>query len=90
MEEIAAKAKEAVTNDGYADESAKTEAANSTNVHAEASEASAAESTTESVPEPVTEKVELTEPVKAGTPVSEGESSALELQTPNFQGEAVR
>lgn len=90
MEEIAEKAKEAVTSNGHADESAKTEAANGTTVHAEAAEASAAESTTESVPEPLAEQVELSEPVKAETPVPEGDSSALELQTPNFQGEAVR
>lgn len=90
MEEVATKAKEAVTTNGHADEPAKTEATNGIDAHPEASEAPAAEPTTESVPEQLAEKVDQAEPVKAETPVPEGESSALELQTPNFQGEAVR
>ena len=79
VEEVAAKAKEAVTSNGHTDEAAKTEEANSTEAHEELP--------TEAALEPVDEPVE---PVKAETPVPEGESSALELQTPNFQGEAVR
>ncbi|KAF1934261.1 uncharacterized protein M421DRAFT_415298 [Didymella exigua CBS 183.55] len=89
VEEIAAEAKEAVTTNGHADESPKTEAANGTEAHAEASEVPAAEPTTESVPEHAG-KAKPAEPVKAETPVLEGESSALELQTPKFQGEAIR
>ncbi|KAF3039092.1 hypothetical protein E8E11_001066 [Didymella keratinophila] len=79
VEEIAAKAKEAVTSNSHTDEAAKTEGANSTEAHEELP--------TEAALEPVDEPVE---PVKAETPVPEGESSTLELQTPNFQGEAVR
>jgi hypothetical protein len=90
VEEVATKAKEAVGANGHADEPAETEAANGTDAHPEASEAPATEPTTESAPEPVAEQAEPVEPVKAETPVPEGESSALELQTPNFQGEAVR
>lgn len=82
MEEVATKAKEAVTSNGHADEATKTEGANGTDAHQEASDLS-----TEADLEPVDEPVE---PAKAETPVLEGESSALELQTPNFQGEAVR
>jgi hypothetical protein len=86
VEEVAAKAKEVVTSNGHTDEPAKTEEANGTEAHQEVSETSGAEPT-EAVLEPVDEPYE---PVKAETPVPEGESSALELQTPNFQGEAVR
>ena len=84
VEEVATKAKEAVTTNGHANEPAKAEAAN------EALEEPATEKATESVPEPVAEKADQAEPVKAETPVPEGESSAMELQAPNFQGEAVR
>lgn len=81
MEEVAAKAKEAMGSNGHVDEEAKTQGTNGTEAHQEVSEVSAAEST-EAVPEPV-------EATKAETPVLEGDSSALELQTSNFQGEAV-
>ncbi|KAF2632552.1 hypothetical protein BU25DRAFT_405876 [Macroventuria anomochaeta] len=90
VEEVATKAKEAVTSNGHTDEAAKTEPINGTSAHTEASEEPAVEPVTESVPEPVAEKADQFEPVKAETPVPEGESSALELQTPNFRGEAVR
>lgn len=82
VEEVAAKAKEAVTSNGHTDETAKTEGANGTEAHQEASELPT-EADVERADEPV-------EPVKAETPVPEGELSALELQTPNFQDEAVR
>ncbi|KAJ4384231.1 hypothetical protein N0V86_001078 [Didymella sp. IMI 355093] len=90
VEEVATKAKEAVAANGHADEPAETEAANGTDAHPEASEVPATEPTTESGPEPVAEQAESVEPVKAETPVPKSESSALELQTPDFQGEAVR
>lgn len=90
VEEAAAKAKEAVTSNGHTDEQEKTQAANGTEAHQEAPETSAAAEPTEAVLEPIDEPTQSTEPVKAETPVPESESSALELQTPNFQGEAVR
>ncbi|KAJ4340236.1 hypothetical protein N0V95_007556 [Ascochyta clinopodiicola] len=86
VEEVATKAKEAVTTNGHADEPAKTEPNHGTSAHTEVAEETAAEP----VPEPVTEKADEAEPVKSETPVPEGETSAMELQTPNFQGEAVR
>lgn len=91
MEEVATKAKEAVTTNGHADEHAKTEPTNGADAHTEAPAAeSASESAAESATEPVAEKTDHVEPPKAETPVPEDESSALELQTPHFEGEAVR
>lgn len=90
VEDVAAKAKEAVAPNGHADEHTKTEPTNGTSAHAEATEASAPEDATKSTPEPVAEKADQSESVQAETPVPEADSSAMELQTPNFQGEAVR
>lgn len=89
MEEIASKAKEAVTANDHAQEPPKTDVANGNETHPEASEAPAAEPTVESIPKDA-DKAELAESAKVETPVPEGESSVVELQTPNFQGEAVR
>ena len=82
VEEVATKAKEVVTTDSHADESMKIEPTNGTNDHTEHVE--------EHVAEPVAEKADQSELSRAETPIPEGESSAMELQTPNFQGEAVR
>lgn len=85
VEEVATKAKEAVTSNGHADEPPKSEPAKSTGAPTEGLEEPAAPA-----PEPVIQEAEQAEPIKAQSPVPEGESSAMELQTPNFQGEAVR
>lgn len=89
VEEVAAKAKEAVTSNGHADEPAKTEPTDGSSAHVESSEKPAPEevSTTES--ETAAENDVQIEPTKAETPVPEGNPSAVELQTPNSQGEAV-
>ena len=97
MEEVATKAKEAVTANGHADEPTKAEPTDDTGASTEQPVAEpASESAAEPVTEPVAEKaaqvepVEAETPIKAETPVPEGESSTMELQTPHFQGEAVR
>jgi hypothetical protein len=97
VEEVATKAKEAVTTNGHADEPAKTEPTDDTGASTEQPIAEpASEPAAEPAIEPVAEKADQVEPVeaetpiKAETPVPEGESSTMELQTPHFQGEAVR
>ena len=82
VEEVAAKAKEVVTTDSHADESTKTEPTDGINADIEQVE--------KPVAEPVAEKMDESESPRVETPAPEGESSAMELQTPNFQGEAVR
>lgn len=88
MEEVAHKAKEAVTPNDHADEP-KTEFVNGNAAHSEAIHQSAAGHTAELDSETVPEKVEQAEPVKTQTSVTEAEPSTSELQTPSVESEAV-
>lgn len=86
VEEVATKAKDAVTSNGHADEHAKTEPTDGTSAHTE----NAVEPVAESLPEPAADPVDQAEPVKAETSVPEADSSVVEVQTPNFQDGSAR
>jgi hypothetical protein len=74
VEEVASKAKASVTN-GHHDES-----------HDDDDAVAGASNPTDQV----SESTAADEPPKAATPVQEADSSVAELQTPHFEGEAVR
>ena len=82
VEEVASKAKAAVTN-GHDDEQKE-------NSHPADDNAAKASSPTDQVTEPATANGASETPVKAGTPMQDADSSAAELQTPHFQGETIR
>lgn len=90
VEEVASKAKDAVTSNGHAEESTKTEPVDDVSAHSEASEEPAAGQTAESGTDSAAQNAEQSEPARAETPAAEGEASAVELQTPHFEGESVR
>lgn len=81
-EEVASKAKAAVTN-GHDDEQKE-------NSHPADDNAAKTSSTTEQVVEPATASGASETPVRAAAPIQEADSSAAELQTPHFQGETLR
>ncbi|KAF1941559.1 hypothetical protein EJ02DRAFT_347579 [Clathrospora elynae] len=78
VEEVASKAKEAVTNGNHDYEpKADDEAVTVSGATDDAAESATANETSH-------------EPTKAATPVQDVDSSVVELQTPNFQGETLR
>jgi hypothetical protein len=80
IEEVAAKAKDAVTTNGHS-----TEESNSNGVSANKETADANDSAHTQAG-----AVTSDEPMKASTPVQEPDSSVAEIQTPQFSGETVR
>jgi hypothetical protein len=79
VEEVAAKAKELVTNGHSEEHTTEDEPAKESEHPEEIPEEATAEETSH---EP--------EPEKAATPVQDVESSVAEIQTPNFQEETIR
>ena len=79
-----------MTSNGHAEESTKTEPVDDVSAHSEASEEPAAGQTAESGTDSAAQNAEQSEPARAETPAAEGEASAVELQTPHFEGESVR
>lgn len=90
VEEVASKAKDAVTSNGHAEESTKTEPVVGVPANSEVSEEPVAGQTAESGTDSAAQNAEQSEPARAETPAAEGEASAVELQTPHLEGESVR
>lgn len=82
VEEIASKAKAAVTSE-HDDEQKE-------NSHPADDDAAKASSTADQVIEPATANGAAETAIEAATPIQEADSSAAELQTPHFQGETLR
>jgi hypothetical protein len=85
VEEVAHKAKEAVTNGHSEDHKTEDESAKEAE-HPE----QAPEQAPEEAPEKATAEETPLEPEKAATPVQDVELSVAEIQTPNFQEETIR
>jgi hypothetical protein len=90
VEEVASKAKDAVTSNGHAEEPTKTEPTDGVSAHNEAPEEPVVGQTAESGTDSAAQNVEQSEPTRAVTPAAEGEASAVDLQTPHLEGESVR
>ena len=82
VEEVASKAKAAVTNGHDEEEHQDSHLADDT--------VAGASNPADHVVEPATADGASEEPIKAATPTQEADSSAAELQTPHFQGETIR